>query len=177
MQTLTQHHTTDEHAPRRTSRDTRTTVRMRRVETPESESREALDRLVALGTDAANGLNIARRYLATDESSAVVRRMAVDRATAAQELARTIAGDNVPAAARGTLSGALHRSWMQLVATAAINNVALYDEIDRGHRALIAAYRRALGVTDAPEVVAVLQRHVRAIETELAVARALRTAE
>lgn len=112
----------------------------------ENESAHALERLIAVCNDGATGYRKAAGHARDADLRTELEAAAVDREEIASALGYALAELGRPAVSHGSLRGALHRAWLEAVATLERpHDVAVLRACERGERATVDAFIDALG--------------------------------
>lgn len=116
------------------------------------EALASLDNLIGINLDAQQGFAESAFHLIEPGLKERFIKYAAERAAMAGELQELERQHGKPEADdSGTLTGTLHRSWINL--RSALSNesdLAILDEAERGEDAAVAAYRKALEPADIP---------------------------
>jgi uncharacterized protein (TIGR02284 family) len=138
-----------------------------------------LNSLLKKNHDAEKGFGKASKKATAKSLMEWFNERAVDRHRFAKELKETIASLGQPIVTSGSLSGTVHRTWMDLKTFLAANtDGALLEEAIRGERAALEEYRDVLTETVLPPTLAsLLESHKQRMEEGLAVLENLENIE
>lgn len=150
-----------------------------------SEARDAalstLEHLIESNLDAEHGFAESANYLIDESLKDLFIKHAAERAAFAAELQELeLQHGKSDGGNSGTLTGALHRSWINVRSTLSTeSDLAILEEAGRGEDTAVEAYRKALEPAAIPlprSITSVLERHypkVQAVHDEI---RCLRNA-
>src|SRR5512141_798219 len=120
---------------------------------------ETLNDLVENCKDGELGFETCAEHATSPELKALFRGRATGCREAAEELRALVSRLGGSPDDGGSASGALHRGWVSLRGTIAVDDdKAMLDECERGEELAVARYRRALEDDLPPEIEAVVRR-------------------
>lgn len=120
---------------------------------------ETLNDLVENCKDGELGFRTCAEHARSEALKALFTRRAAGCAEAAAQLQTLVARLGGPPDDGGSASGALHRGWVTLRGTLALDDdKAMLDECERGEDLAVARYRRALEEELPPEIEAIVRR-------------------
>ena len=129
------------------------------------EALATLENLIEFNLDAQRGFEESASYLIDENLKSRFEKHAAERAAFAAELQNLEVQHGKPDGAEsGTLTGALHRSWINVRSTLSTeSDLAILEEAERGEDAAVAAYQKALEPGDIPlprSITSVLETHL-----------------
>jgi uncharacterized protein (TIGR02284 family) len=134
-----------------------------------------LNNLVETSKDGEMGFNSAAEDTKTAELQTTFRRRAQDCAAGATDLQRLVTGLGGHAEAGGSVTGAVHRGWVNLkTAVAGRSDVAILEECERGEDVAKARYGKALEATLPEDIRTVVKRQYDGVISNHDQIRALR---
>lgn len=114
-----------------------------------NESIDVLNDLTEVLKDGENGFRTAAKDVKAPELAQAFERYAQQRAEFASKLQTHVANTGGKVERSGSVSGSLHRGWMNIRAALSTNEPhAVLEEAERGEDVTVAAYRKALEHTD-----------------------------
>jgi uncharacterized protein (TIGR02284 family) len=120
---------------------------------------DTLNDLIENCRDGEYGFQTCAEHAQSGELKTYFAQRARDCATAAQELQELVTRLGGTPDAGGSASGAVHRGWVAVRGTLALNDdKAMLEECERGEDAAVARYRAALDSTLPPEIESVVLR-------------------
>jgi len=122
---------------------------------------DVLNDLLESCRDGEQGFRASAEHADAGELKSLFVRRASDCAAAAAELEQAVRNYGGTPADGGTVTGALHRSWVAVKAAMSINDdKAVLEECERGEDAAVARYRKALEHALPADVRALVQRQM-----------------
>jgi uncharacterized protein (TIGR02284 family) len=123
-----------------------------------------LNHLLETCRDGERGFRLAARHASESAVKNLFSALAHERARLAEELAPHVHRLGGQGYSHGTTAGAIHRGWMNLRGTISRHHDdALLGEAERGERAAIHTYRKALEGMLPPTVLGIVERQHEAI--------------
>lgn len=120
---------------------------------------DVLNDLLESCLDGEQGYRASAEHARTGELQSLFTRRSNECLLAAGELAQAVLAHGGTPADGGTLSGALHRSWMSIkTALSSNDDKIVLEECERGEDAAVARYQKALEHALPPDVQALVQR-------------------
>ena len=125
----------------------------------DEEIAEVLNDLVETSKDGEYGFRVCADHCKAAELKTVFERHSAECRTAAQELQTLVAEYGGKPETGGSVSGAMHRGWLAVRGTVALNDdLSMLEEAERGEDTARDRYRKALRRDLPPSVRAVIQR-------------------
>jgi uncharacterized protein (TIGR02284 family) len=129
------------------------------------EATDTLNDLVENCKDGEYGFKTCAEHARSADLKQFFARRARDCAEAARELQDLVARLGGKPDTSGTASGAVHRGWIAVRGTLALNDdKAMLNECERGEDAAVARYRKALEKGLPPDVEAVVRRQFEGVQ-------------
>lgn len=126
---------------------------------------EVLNDLVETSKDGEYGFRVCAEHCKSAELKTVFERRSAECRAAAQELQRLVAEYGGKPETGGTVSGAMHRGWLAVRGTVALNDdLSMLEESERGEDTARDRYRKALKKPLPPSVLAVVQRQAEGVQ-------------
>jgi uncharacterized protein (TIGR02284 family) len=136
-----------------------------------------LNSLIETCRDGEAGFREAARHVANPVIRAAFVEIADERTRLRQELAETVHRLGGAPEDSGSVSGAVHRGWMNLKsAVTGKDDVAILAEAERGEDVAVATYRKALEGSLPPDVDAMVRRQLTRVQAAHDRVRAFETA-
>jgi uncharacterized protein (TIGR02284 family) len=134
-----------------------------------------LNTLIATCRDGEQGFRTAAEHVKDPTIKALFNDLARERGSFAEELKQEIQKLGGVPEEGGSVSGALHRGWMDVKAgLAGRDDESLVSEAERGEDVAVAAYREALGSALSPSTHAMVERQYGRVKQAHDRVRALR---
>jgi len=125
----------------------------------DEEIAEVLNDLVETSKDGEYGFRVCADHCKAAELKTVFERHSAECRAAAQELQTLVAEYGGKPETGGSVSGAMHRGWLAVRGTVALNDdLSMLEEAERGEDTARDRYRKALRRDLPPSVRAVIQR-------------------
>lgn len=126
---------------------------------------DVLNDLVETSKDGEYGFRACAEHAKSAELKTVFERRANECRAAAQELQSLVAEYGRKPETGGTVSGAMHRGWLAVRGTVALNDdLSMLEECERGEDTARDRYREALKKNLPPAVLAVVQRQAEGVK-------------
>ena len=139
---------------------------MTTVYTLNEDVARAVQSLVQMNEDAAEGFTKASEVVDDPELAGMFRTAALERRRLRDECEAILEGSSEPVPDGGTVVGMAHRWWMDLRGRlTGEESKALLQEVDRGEAALLTAYEEAAARSDIAELDDMLERHIESVRT------------
>jgi uncharacterized protein (TIGR02284 family) len=126
---------------------------------PDDEVVEVLNDLVETSKDGEYGFSKCAENCKSPELKVIFERHAAQCRSSAQELQTLVAEYGGKPETSGTVSGAMHRGWLAVRGTVALNDdLSMLEESERGEDVARDRYRKALKKNLPPSLLAVVKR-------------------
>ena len=136
---------------------------------------EVLNDLVETSKDGEYGFRVCAEHAKSAELKRIFERHSAECRTGAQELQTLVAEYGGKPEAGGTVAGAMHRGWLAVRGTVALNDdLSMLEECERGEDTAKNAYRKALKKDLPPSVLTVVQRQAEGVQRNHDEIKALR---
>jgi uncharacterized protein (TIGR02284 family) len=126
---------------------------------------DILNDLVETSKDGEYGFRVCAEHCKSPQLKAVFERHSAECRVGAQELQSLVAEYGGKPETGGTVSGAMHRGWLAVRGTVALNDdLSMLEESERGEDTARDRYRKALKRDLPPSVLTVVQRHAEGVQ-------------
>lgn len=125
---------------------------------------EMLQRLIQMNLDSRDGFEDAAGHCEDSVVARIFRERAAERSQQAWELRQLVGLNLEEPEDTGTLSGSLHRAWMDLRAAFGAGTAAMLNEVERGEDFIKGAYEQAVKDNPGSAVSDVLHRQCAAVK-------------
>lgn len=135
------------------------------MKTPEQQTIEVLNSLIEACRDGQEGFKTAAQHAKAGELSQLFLTYSGERGKYVRELQNRVTAIGGKSESSGTVSGSLHRGWMNLKSAIASDDPqAVLVECERGEEAAANAYRAALRTSLDPETLEIVTRQARRVQ-------------
>jgi uncharacterized protein (TIGR02284 family) len=126
---------------------------------------DILNDLVETSKDGEYGFRVCAEHCKSPDLKTVFERHSAECRRAAEELQTLVGEYGGRPETSGTVSGAMHRGWLAVRGTMALNDdLSMLEESERGEDTARDRYRRALKKELPPSVLAVVQRQAEGVQ-------------
>lgn len=126
---------------------------------------EVLNDLVETSKDGEYGFRVCAEHCKSPQLKAAFERRSLECRAAAQELQVLVAEYGGRPETGGSVTGAMHRGWLAVRGTVALNDdLSMLEESERGEDTARNRYRKALREDLPPAVLAVIQRQAEGVQ-------------